>query len=250
MLEKRLKSVEDKNADREKVVTALFREAGCDHDALTEQPVKGARTPNVICTLVGTSDTRIVVGAHYDKVPVSSGVIDNWTGTCLLPSLYEGLRTKPHHFTFVFVSFTDEEKGLVGSRYFVKHLSPEDRRRIQAMVNIDTLGLSDTEVWLSRADKKLASVAGAVAHSLNLPLTAVNVERVGDSDSEPFVEKKIPAIDFHSLTQATLHILHTPEDRMEAVHLEEYERSYELLAAYLAVLDATLNREAPETPWR
>jgi peptidase M28-like protein len=246
VLEKRLNSVVDKSPDREKVIVGLFREAGCDQDALNEQPVKGSRTPNVICTLTGGSDARVIVGAHYDKVPNSRGVIDNWTGTCLLPSLFEALRTKPHRLTFVFASFTDEEKGLVGSQYFVKHLTPEDRRKIRAMVNIDSLGLSDTEVWLSRADKNLAKAAGTVAHSLQLPLTAVNVDRVGLSDSRPFLDRKIPVIDFHSVTQATLHILHSPQDRIQAVHLEEYEKSYELLAAYLAVLDATLGLDSTE----
>jgi putative aminopeptidase FrvX len=247
VLEERLNDVADKNSEREQVMLGLFRTAGCDRDALEEQPVKGSRTPNVICTLKGTSDARIIVGAHYDKVTRSNGVIDNWTGACLLPSLFEGLHAKPHRFTFVFLSFTDEEKGLVGSEYSVSRLTPEERSRIRAMVNIDSLGLSDTEVWLSRADKDLANAAGAVAHALKLPLSAMNVDRVGLSDSGPFLKRKIPVIDFHSVTQETFPILHSPQDRIQAVRLTEYERSFELLVAYLAYLDMTLADSVPSS---
>jgi hypothetical protein len=35
--------------------------------------VKESRTPDVICTLKGTSEVRVIVGAHYDKVTRSNG---------------------------------------------------------------------------------------------------------------------------------------------------------------------------------
>jgi len=249
VLEQRIHRVVDKTSDREQVLHELFEDAGCKESALEEQRVKGAHTPNVICTLKGSGDAQVVVGAHYDKVPNGHGVIDNWSGASLLPSFYQGLHTKSRRLTFVFVGFTDEEKGLVGSRYYVKQLTQEDKSKIRAMVNIDSLGLSDTKVWLSRADKGLVRAASEVAHTLNLPLAAVNVERVGDSDSRPFVDAKIPVIDFHSVTQETWRILHSPQDAFPVLRLPEFENSYQLLVAYLAYLDVTLgNGGTPTSP--
>lgn len=248
VLEERLRRAADKNSEREETLHELFEAAGCVAGALDEQRVKGSRTPNVICSLKGAEENTVVVGAHYDKVPEGHGIIDNWRGASLLPSLYQGLRSKPRRLTFVFIGFTDEEKELVGSKYYVSRLSKEDKGQLRAMVNIDSLGLSDTKIWLSRADKNLASAAGAVAKALRLPIAAMNVDRVGLSDSGPFMNAKIPVIDFHSLTQETFPILHSRRDDFAAMHLQEYENSYHLLAAYLVYLDATLGAPLKTSP--
>ena len=230
----------------EQALQELFTSAGCT--ALEELPVKHAHTPNVLCTMPGTSEQRIIVGAHYDKVPASQGVIDNWTGAALLPSLFQGLHGRPRRLTFLFIGFTDEEEGLVGSRFYTAHMSREDRARTLAMVNIDSLGLTDTKIWLSRADKKLANAAAAVAHALQLPLAAVDVERIGESDSRPFFNAGIPVIDFHSLTQETFRILHSPRDAFSALNMTAYTDSCNLLVAYLAYLDATLGVPTAAAP--
>jgi len=47
------------------------------------------------------------------------------------------------------------------------------------MVNLDTLGLGPTKVWLSRSDKRLTSLLNGLANAMKLPLGAVNVEKVG-----------------------------------------------------------------------
>jgi Zn-dependent M28 family amino/carboxypeptidase len=228
------------------VLRQLFEAVGCTGDVLTEQPVKGSRTPNLICTLIGSEEATVIVGAHYDKVGAGRGVVDNWSGAALLPSLFQGLKTKPRHRTFVFVGFTDEEKGLVGSKFYVSRLPEEQRAKVRAMVNIETLGLSDTEVWLTRADKALARAAFGVAQSVNLPLTVMNVDQVALSDSAPFRNSKIPSIDFHSVTQETWPVLHSSRDTMAAIRLPEYEKSYAFLVAYLAYLDVMADQESAE----
>lgn len=91
-IEERLRLVGKSNMERHDNVRALFEMAGCA-DHITEQKVKHAKTPNVICTFPGTSDSLIVVGAHYDFVNRGAGAIDNWSGASMLPSLYEGLKT-------------------------------------------------------------------------------------------------------------------------------------------------------------
>jgi hypothetical protein len=83
---------------------------------------------------------------------------------------------------------------------------------------------------------------GAVAAAaMKLPLQGMNVENVGTTESESFHQKKIPAITLHSLTPETLRILHSPNDTIEAVHLDEYYRTYRLVLGFLALLDQKLD---------
>jgi aminopeptidase YwaD len=137
----------------------------------------------------------------------------------------------------VFIAFSGEEHGLVGSHYYVNHLSKQERATIRAMVNLDTLGLAPTEIWLSHADKDLARDLAMLATSMHLPLFQMNVEAVGSSDSESFREKKIPSLTLHSVTPSNFKILHTSRDRLAEIHEDDYYTSYKLINAYVAFLD-------------
>ncbi|MEQ1885050.1 MAG: M28 family peptidase [Bryobacteraceae bacterium] len=239
-VEKRLASYVTKNDQRGPAIRRLFEDAGCTDSNIEEKPVKGLKTPNVVCTSPGSLNSVVVVGAHFDLVEAGHGVADNWSGASLLPSLYEGFTKIPRRHTFRFVAFAGEERGLVGSRAYVKDIG-KAKDSVSAMVNMDTLGLGETEVWVSHADKKLMELMNLTASSVNLPVNGVNIEAVGSTDSESFREKKIPAITIHSLTQATLRLLHSPQDRMEAINKNEYYKTYRLVLAYLAVLDLKLD---------
>lgn len=239
-IEQWLKEPPRKNAERGKRLKEMLGSAGCAPKLLVEQKVKGSKLPNVVCTLKGATDSVIVVGAHYDFVNAGQGVVDNWSGAALLPSLLASLKDHPRKHTFIFVGFSDEEVGLVGSKAYVKQLSKEEIGRYRAMVNMDSLGLSPTKVWVSRADKRLVDALGNVAGSLKLPVAGVNVEKVGSTDSVPFAQAKIPSITIHSVTQETLEVLHSTRDNMKAIQMDSYYDTYNLLAVYLAYLDTIL----------
>ena len=238
--------IEEKNNDRNNALRreklrGLFDAAGCkDHSR--DGDSRGKRNlANLICVLPGESDSQIVVGGHFDKTPTSGGIVDNWSGSSLLPSLYESLIKSPRKHTYVFIAFADEEKGLLGSKHYVKRMTKDEIARTRAMINLDTLGLGDTKVWVSHADKRLVELLVRVAGSMKLPLSAYNVEYVGGStDSESFRERKMPALTFHSLAGDGMRVLHSPRDRFEAVNLEAYYDSYKMIAVYLAYLDITL----------
>src|SRR6266481_594614 len=68
VIERNLHAVEDSNLKREQKLHVMFAEAGCTGDQLREQPVKHAKSPNIICTLPGETDSLILVGAHTDFV--------------------------------------------------------------------------------------------------------------------------------------------------------------------------------------
>lgn len=218
----------------------MFEDAGCRGEALTAEPVKGSREPNVICTHPGVKSSRIIVGAHFDKVEAGDGVVDNWSGASLLPSFYQGLLETQRQHALQFIGFTGEEVGLLGSKAFVKS-EGKDLRNITAMVNLDTLGLAETEIWASHADRELVRWFIAVAKTMNLPVSIMNVDQVGSTDSESFREHKVPAMTIHSLTRETMTIFHSPRDQFTAVKMDEYYRSYQLVLGFLAFIDQKLD---------
>lgn len=239
-VESRLGRYTGNNKQREATLKQMFTDAGCDDQHISEQPVKGSKLPNVICTLPGSSEQVIIVGAHFDRVSEGDGVVDNWSGASLLPSLYEAVKALPRKHTFIFIGFTDEEQGLVGSSFYARQMSKEQIAATSAMVNMDTLGLASTEIWGSHADKYLNSAIAYVAKQLKVPVSSVNVEGIGASaDSESFADRKIPSITIHSLTPQAwkARILHSKNDKLSAIRLDDYYETYRLIGAYIAFLD-------------
>jgi putative aminopeptidase FrvX len=245
-IQTRLKSFSINDSEREKRIRNWFAEAGCVGKNLSEQAVTPELPPNVICILPGKTQEVIIVAAHTDHVDSGDGVVDNWTGTVLLPALLYSLNAQPRHHTFIFVGFSGEEKGLVGSHYYVNHLSTDERAQIEAMVNFDSLGLGPTKVWASHADKALLAALMKTASNVKLPISTVNVEEVGaTADSESFAPYNIPRITLHSVTQETWSILHSPSDNLDAIRMNDYYDSYKLIARYLLYLDDTLSAVKP-----
>jgi putative aminopeptidase FrvX len=240
-IEARLGAAPRNNQDREPAIESMFEQAGCKGSDLVEQPVKHERFPNVICHVAGSTDSTIIVGAHFDKVSRGGGVVDNWSGASLLTSLFESLHDRPRKHTFIFVSFTAEEEGLVGSKFYVSSMTPDDIARTRAMVNIDTLALGTTNIWLTHSDRKLAGAFYAVAQSMKLPVAIVNADHVGNDDSDSFLRRKVPTLMLHSITNRTFHVLHTDDDNLSAVRFGDYYDSYRLIAAYLAWIDTVLD---------
>ena len=192
---------------------------------------------NVICTLPGQTRSTIVIGGHFDFVETGEGIVDDWSGASLLPSLYQALKSRPRRHTFVFVAFAAEERGMVGSSRYVGNMKPERRALTRAFINLECLGLTTVKVWTSRSTPALVTRLSEVASVLGIPLEGVNVDREGDDDTHPFLSAHIPVISIHSVTPETFSILHSPRDRMDAIDFDDYYAAYKLVAYYLADLD-------------
>ena len=233
VLKNRLASGEVKARQRQAAIQDLFSEVGC----FVEEQRIDKSSGNVICTLPGQTNSTIVVGGHFDFVDRRKGIVDNWSGVSLLPSLYQSLKSRPRQHTYVFVAFTGEERGLIGSSRYVKKLTAEQKALIRAFVNLECLGLTPVKVWVHRSTPALVMRLSQVARSINIPLQEVNVEQVGDDDTHPFLSAHIPVISIHSVTQETFRILHSERDRLEAIHFDDYYAAYKLTASYLAYLD-------------
>ncbi len=111
-------------------------------------------TVNVVGMIEGSTfkDEYIVISAHYDHLGskgerIFNGADDNGSGTSSLLEIAEafciakkkGIQPKRN---IVFACFSAEEKGLIGSRYFVEN-PPVPIENIVANLNIDMVGRND-----------------------------------------------------------------------------------------------------------
>jgi Iap family predicted aminopeptidase len=237
VLLERLAQVSDKAEIRYARLKALFEAAGCKGENLTEMPVPEKKLPNLICDLPGAEPRTVIVGAHHDMVDVGEGAADNWSGSAMLPSLYESLAKSPRKWSFRFIAFTAEETGLHGSRHYTREVKKKRQPVPIAMVNVDTVGLAPAQIWLSRANKRLANTFAIACKRLDHPVLGSNADGVAEDDSFPFHEAGIPTISIDSITQENFKILHSPRDKLSVVNPDHYEKTYRVVSFFLAVMD-------------
>ncbi|HAX41900.1 MAG TPA: M28 family peptidase [Bryobacteraceae bacterium] len=235
-IRERFEMVHPEMEERYRRLKAMFENAGCTGDRLSEQPVRREKYPNLVCVLPGETEEEYLVGAHFDYFR-GEGALDNWSGASLLPSLYESLAKTQRKHTFRFVAFTAEEKGLVGSRFYAERVKKGTLPRPKAMINLDCLGLGQPNLWFSGGDLALNNRIHSLAVKLQIKLSLVDIGRVGTTDSESFRKIGVPAATVHSVTQETLNIINSDNDTREKLKFGDYYDTYRLLALTLASLD-------------
>ena len=223
-------------AQRQARLEELFRQAGCQGDALTEQKLVSLPEANVICRLPGKSHDTIIVGANYGQSPP-----DNWNAAALLPSIYQALTRRKRHYTFVFVAFADEDRTLGGSEFFVNHLDQAELAHTEAMVNLDALGFSPTKVSTQHSDAELVKDLVATVYLLKRSISQVDLSRAVNTDSESFVPRHIPRITLHSLTLEDVTGPHDADkSSLRRFNTDSYYATYYLVSGFLAYLDVAL----------
>ncbi|MGH7499640.1 MAG: M28 family peptidase, partial [Gemmatimonadales bacterium] len=119
--------------------------------------VAGARGNNVIGILPGRDpvlrNEAVIVGAHYDHLglggfgsldpdstgKVHNGADDNASGSAMLIQIAARLAVAPPARTVIFIAFSGEELGLLGSSYYVQEpIYPLSTT--EAMINLDMVG--------------------------------------------------------------------------------------------------------------
>lgn len=172
------------------------------------------RSPNVVGILPGTdpakADEAIVLTAHLDGYgygtavdgdSLYNGTLDDAAYVALIVRLLERRHGQGFRRPVIVAIVTGEEKGLLGSRWFLAHL-PVPRARIAADINLDQLRpLFPLELLTVHAldDTSLGDDARAVAESLGIavqrdPEPERNLLR--RSDHWPFLQAGIPATNF------------------------------------------------------
>ncbi len=155
----------------------------------------------------GLSKECLVIGGHFDHNGRHMGLLfpgadDNASGSAVVMEIAEAFAklTKKPRRTVIFVLFGGEEKGLMGSEYFVGHLPP-GFDKVNTMFNFDMVGEGDRagigysadspelKELLEEADTHVKTLRGAY------PIRGVGVR---GSDHAPFFQKGIPCVSFHS----------------------------------------------------
>ena len=215
-------------------VKVLFEREGVPTSDVTIDQHKDVE--NFVLTKKGESAEKIVVGAHYDKVAHGCGAVDNWTGVVTLAHLYRTLKDVPLKKTLIIVAFGKEEKGLIGSRAMTKAISKEQAAEYCAMINIDSLGLAPPQVADNMSSKKLGQFTEDLAKEMKMPFSRARIEGA-NSDSSSFVDKNIPAVTIHGMSNEWSKILHSGNDQVSKVNTVSVYLAYRLTLAMVARLD-------------
>ena len=215
---------------------------------------------NVIGVLPGSglhADETIVVGAHYDHVgrggegsmspgsnEIHNGADDNASGTVALMELARRLssRGEPLPRQIMFIAFTGEERGLLGSAHYVKEPLVPLEQTI-AMFNMDMVGrLTDDKltVFGTGTAKRWDGWLDAEADERGLNLSK-KPEGLGPSDHSSFYAKKIPVLHFFT---GTHNDYHRPTDDWEKINVEGMGRVVDLLEELVVTTAQT--EKAPE----
>ncbi len=195
------------------------------------------RTYNVLGILPGSdpsvADEVIIIGAHYDHIGVDAngriypGADDNASGTSILLEVAEVFKKtmlKPRR-SIVFVAWTGEEAGLVGSNYFVEN-PPFPLEKVRMNINLDMVGtgLADTFVVGSSSEPIILKESAS-----DLGMTLLCNKYVGASDHLAFARKKIPSFLIYASGEHPN--FHTTHDVPASLNLNVLEN-----AARLAVI--------------
>jgi acetylornithine deacetylase/succinyl-diaminopimelate desuccinylase-like protein len=193
--------------------------------ALAHSNIGAADVRNVVGVLPGRgalADEIVIVGAHYDHLglggsgsldPDSTGVVhngadDNASGTAALLATAQMLaaRDVAERRTFMFVAFTAEELGLLGSEHFVRHPT-RDLSGAYAMINYDMVGrLSGDSLMVigTGSAEEFADIVDEVNTSHGLALTTTT-DPWGRSDHSSFYAQGIPVVHFFTNTHEDYH---------------------------------------------
>ena len=239
-----------------------------------------ADTANVIGILPGRgplAQETVIVGAHYDHVgmggygslapgtiAVHNGADDNASGTATMlataKQMHDALADVSNHRRVVFIAFTGEERGLIGSRHYVRNPRFPLETTV-GMVNLDMVGrLRDNEltVYGTGSGDSLDAMVEAANERQQFNLFKVP-SGYGPSDHQSFYEGGVPVlffftglhndyhrptddfdkIDFGGLTRITDIVsdvtfeLATRKDRPKYVETENRVRIRRQLTAYM-----------------
>jgi hypothetical protein len=168
-----------------------------------------ARTRNVLGLLRGSDpvlkDEYIIISGHLDHLgPSASGEIrygadDDASGTACMMALAEAFakaNSRPKR-SLIFVGWTGEEEGLVGSRYFVDHPTVP-REKIKLMIQMDMVGCGEQRVEAYGALEFPAAWKFAEDAGYSAPEKVLKLYSEGSSDNASFASRGIPAFFFMS----------------------------------------------------
>ena len=217
-------------------------------DGIKEEILK---TYNVVGMVEGTDpqlkDEYIIYSAHYDHVGIGradakgdtiyNGARDNAVGSVTVLSAAENLAKHPTKRSAIFIFFTGEEKGLLGSAYYADHPAiPLDK--VVYCFNSDNGGYNDTSrasiIGLTRTEAQPLIEKACATFGLKAMEDSAPEEGLFDrSDNVNFARKGVPAptfsLGFTSFDAEINKYYHQPGDEPQTLdyeYLTKFFKSY------------------------
>jgi hypothetical protein len=207
-----------------------------------------------IVARLGSGNRRLVVGAHFDVTQDSPGANSNGSGVAVVLELIKSMKDFPWKCTVDFVFFDQEEKGLLGSQFYIQKVL--DRSRHYGMINLDTEG-SGSEVYVGPVGggddnflmpflRRAAKQTGVSYKEheyypssdyesfavMRLENISISVVPKGDADLLARMTKAGGRIDKKD-TPEIMKVIHTPNDRMDKMSPDALGISYTFTKAVL-----------------
>jgi hypothetical protein len=189
---------------------------------------------NVAALLPGSDPTLanelVVIGAHFDHLgrglpgaldtdaaqAIRNGADDNASGTAGVLELARLFAAAPTKRTLLFVAFSGEELGLLGSAKFVDEALPPGRP--QAMINFDMIGRLRNDRLIVYGTGTASELPQILARAnTTRPLTINTVpDGFGPSDHSSFYAKDIPVLHFFTDLHEDYHRASDDADKIDA----------------------------------
>ena len=187
---------------------------------------------NVIGFIDNQSNYNIVIGAHYDHLgyghegslykgpeAIHNGADDNASGVVALLELAKRLSDKEDQkYNYIMIAFSGEEKGLLGSNFFVKS-SKCDPSSINYMLNMDMVGRLNKDRQLAVYGVGTSPIWSSLLKKIKSPKFKYKIELsgVGPSDHTSFYLQDIPVLHFFTGQHSDYH---KPTDDAHLVNFE------------------------------
>lgn len=192
-------------------------------------------TQNVIGYIPGQTDKYIVITAHYDMCGSFGegnyfpGASDNGSGTAMVLDMARHFAggDKPY-YSMVFMLFSGEERGLMGSTYYTNNpLFPLNK--IKLAINLDMVGTGQDGVILFNGPQRPleASIIQKINEEKHYMKEVEQRNGSANSDHWPFHQKGVPAIFF--LTKGNSAGAHNIYDTPDKLPLYGYENLFKLI---------------------
>lgn len=202
---------------------------------------------NVIGYLNFNAPTTIIIGAHYDHLgygedgnsldgsgQIHNGADDNASGTAALMELARLLyNTKARNNNYLFIAFSGEELGLLGSKYWLQH--PTISVNMNYMINMDMIGRYDSSRKLTVGGYGTSSIWNDVFETATDArlVTKFDSSGSGPSDHSAFYHDSIPVLFFFTNTEPDYHKATDDADKIN------YKDETEIINYIVNIINAT-----------
>ena len=212
---------------------------------------------NVAAFIDNKSPYTVVLGAHYDHLGygedgsstyrgkdklIHNGADDNASGTAGLMQLAAWVKNKRlKNYNYLFIHFSGEELGLLGSKAIVKQLNL-DSTKVAYMINMDMVGrLNDSTHGLTIGGVGTSPIWSTfLEHGKKDFKIAVDSSGVGPSDHTSFYHQGIPVLFFFT---GIHHDYHKPSDDADKIN---YEGELSVLKYAFSIVQVMDTREKPK----